>query len=666
MRKIQTPRHLTSILTLMFFIYGSVVLLFSSGLYFILHFWIQQEHLFTEQKLLARDAADDVENYVREKLRIMETAVTIGEPTNSSYEERRKVLENMVGMDHSFRNAVLLDSDFNELSKASRFSRNTWSDFKDRLENEMIDQCMAGNTYISSVYLDSFTNEPFLNLAIPVTNITRDVEFVLAAELNLKMMWDLMDNLDISYSGYAYVVDRQGDLIAFNDISRVFKGENLSYIEPVSWFLENESDSGQKCKATIAKGIGGETVISTCFPIGKPGWAVITEVPVKEAYSPLIHSVAISFIIFILLTAVAALLGSIISRRLSNPIIHLTETAAEITRGNYNIRAQAEGPLEITSLALAFNEMTEELLHLRSYLSNIINSMPSILVGVDKGGMITQWNHMAQQATGVSAENAMGQSLESVFPELSTELEHARNVISSREVYSNPRQDKSNEEQTRYEDVTVFPLITNGVEGAVIRLDDVTERVKIEEIIVQSEKMLSVGGLAAGMAHEINNPLAGVIQTSNVLASRLKQDSSVPANIKAAEELGISIELIEAYMEKRQVPRMLDMIVESSNRMAQIVQNMLSFSRKSEAVFSTHSLEELLEKSLELSASDYDLRKHYDFKLITINKEYSESPVFVPCEESKIEQVLMNILKNGAHAMHGAGTDSPMFTLRTF
>ena len=69
-----------------------------------------------------------------------------------------------------------------------------------------------------------------------------------------------------------------------------------------------------------------------------------------------------------------------------------------------------------------------------------------------------------------------------------------------------------------------------------IRVDDVTERVRLEEMMIQSEKMLSVGGLAAGMAHEINNPLAGIMQNAAVLENRLFGD--LPANEKAAEAAG--------------------------------------------------------------------------------------------------------------------------------
>lgn len=194
---------------------------------------------------------------------------------------------------------------------------------------------------------------------------------------------------------------------------------------------------------------------------------------------------------------------------------------------------------------------------------------------------------------------------------------------------------------------------------------DITERKNMEEIMVQSEKMLSVGGLAAGMAHEINNPLAGMIQSANVMKSRL-ENTDLPANLNVADELGISMKDIKLFMEKRGVFRMIDAIQESGLRAAEIVRSMLSFARKSEASFSSHYLDRLMDKILDLAATDFDLKKEYDFKSIEIIKEYTNNTPLIPCESAKIQQVLLNILRNGAQAMQEANIQSPRFTIRIY
>ncbi|MEA1960193.1 MAG: histidine kinase dimerization/phospho-acceptor domain-containing protein [Bacillota bacterium] len=186
-----------------------------------------------------------------------------------------------------------------------------------------------------------------------------------------------------------------------------------------------------------------------------------------------------------------------------------------------------------------------------------------------------------------------------------------------------------------------------------------------EMMVVQSEKMMSVGGLAAGMAHEINNPQAGMMQNANVIKYRLER-IDMPANLEAAEEPGLSMEDIKAFMEKRNIFRMIDAIQESGARAAEIVNSMLRFARKSGSAVSSHYPDQLMDRILDLAATDYDLKKQYDFKSIEIIKEYADDLPMLPCEGANIQQVLLNILRNGAQAMQKAKTKSPRFILRIY
>lgn len=296
-------------------------------------------------------------------------------------------------------------------------------------------------------------------------------------------------------------------------------------------------------------------------------------------------------------------------------------------------------------------EAEAELNRLRNLLTNVVDSMPSSLICVDVEGMVIQWNHQASLLTGVATQEAIGRHLVSVFPILEQVMAQVRAAIRKGASAHDRRLRSERQGEERLYDVTIYPLTTNGIDGAVIRVDDVTERVHIEEMMIHSEKMLSIGGLAAGMAHEINNPLAGILQNIQVIGNRLQKD--LPANRQAAEACGASIESIIRYLSERKVFDMMEQIRASGRRAAKIVDNMLSFSRKSDHRYQPMDIQQLVEQSLELAVSDYSLEGPFSFREIEIVREYATPLPRVLCEGSQIQQVLLNLLKNGAQAMAG-------------
>ncbi|HCY85886.1 MAG TPA: hypothetical protein DHV36_12195 [Desulfobacteraceae bacterium] len=305
----------------------------------------------------------------------------------------------------------------------------------------------------------------------------------------------------------------------------------------------------------------------------------------------------------------------------------------------------------------------------KEYLDNILNSMPSMLISLDSDFRITLWNNRAEELTGIPAQDAKGKPLFEVMGELAPLKENIEATIARNEVYFQPRQPRSRDDVVVYEDIAVYPLFSEYVEGAVIRVDDVTEHVKMEQMVVQSEKMMSVGGLAAGMAHEINNPLAGMMQNAQVVLRRINED--MPASVAKAKEAGTTMAAIRTFMEKRGITRQLESIHHAGVRASQIVQNMLSFSRKDYTGKTLHNIAEILDLTLELAKSDYDLKKQYDFKTIEIDKAYEVDLPQVSCEASKIQQVFFNILKNCAEAMQDSDDaredkGTPRLTLRVF
>ena len=294
-------------------------------------------------------------------------------------------------------------------------------------------------------------------------------------------------------------------------------------------------------------------------------------------------------------------------------------------------------------------KVEEDLRQLRALLSNIIDSMPSILVGVDRAGCVTQWNREAEQATGIVRSDAAGKLLADLFPELSPQMTKVERAISERQPQTGERIQIHEHDQVHFADVTVYPLLDHEAEGAVIRMDDVTDRVRLEEMMVQSEKMLSVGGLAAGMAHEINNPLAGILQNMQVMRNRVT--NATAQNAGAAQTAGTTFDSIQAYMQQRGLIDMMDSVTDAGERAAKIVDNMLSFSRKDNAEYMPHDIAAILECSVELASNDYNLKKRFDFRHIRIDREYDRSVGLIPCEKNQIQQVILNLLTNSAQAM---------------
>jgi len=391
---------------------------------------------------------------------------------------------------------------------------------------------------------------------------------------------------------------------------------------------------------------------------------VISTLRVTEA-----SLVAISLTLFAALIMLTSLFFKNIIKK---PMDDICDGIKAFRRSNLDARINLNRKDEWHLIEDALNAMAADLSNsyadlktAQGLVSNIIDSMPSVLIGVDSKGMVTQWNLRAEQITGVCPEKAWSQPLDKVFPNLAHEMDRIRASIRDRRVLRNSKVRREDREKTRYEDVTIYPLVVSGVEGAVIRVDDITDQVQMEEMMIQSEKMMSVGGLAAGMAHEINNPLAGMMQTAQVMAQRLSADLDIRASREAAKEAGTSIEAISRFMEARGIQRMSRTIIESGQRVSQIVNNMLSFARKDGTKTSFHDLNDILDKTIELAATDYDFKKTYDFKQIQITKEYNYDLSAVPCQASKIQQVVLNVLTNGAQAMQGAKIRNPQFTIRT-
>jgi len=384
-----------------------------------------------------------------------------------------------------------------------------------------------------------------------------------------------------------------------------------------------------------------------------------------------------------MLYALAAIVvGSVIAWfmgcRITKRLYAVQETINRVRGGDCSARSSITGSDEAALLADEFNSMlnileerdaelqaansqlTHELLerkhaedeirHLKNYLANIIDSMPSLLVGIDRDEQVTQWNRHAEILTGIPAAEAIGKPIATLLPDYKNWIAAMREEIRQRRPASLEKLLIEKEGKRYFYDLMLYPLVANGVEGSVLRIEDVTERTRIQELMIQTEKMMSVGGLAAGMAHEINNPLGIITQAAQNIERRISPELS--ANQQAAAESGVNLDGLAAYFECRQIPEFIASIREAAARASKIIASILRFSRKAETAMLPASLADITEQALELAANDYDLKKKYDFRSIEIIRDYQPDMPEVPVVATEIEQVLLNLLKNAAQAMN--------------
>ena len=342
---------------------------------------------------------------------------------------------------------------------------------------------------------------------------------------------------------------------------------------------------------------------------------------------------------------------------LMSPLKALLEGVRMVNLGKLDVVVPLKVEDEIGFLSAAFNSMVasvrmanEEIDSINHYFKNIIDSMPSVLVSVDAEGRVTHWNIAAEKKTGKKEDDVKGLYLGDVFPQLEQYIEQMHLAISTKEPQKLEKIIYHDNNEIVYSDLIMYPLVADGVKGAVIRMDDITPRVRLEEMMIHTEKMMSVGGLAAGMAHEINNPLGGMLIAAQNVQRRLSPE--LDANIAAARKHGIKFDALLAYLQEREILKMLDGMREMGERASKTVNNMLNFSRRSDSHMDMIDICEIMDKTVELAASDYDLKKSYDFRHIEIIRDYAENLPPIECAVVEIQQVLLNLLKNAAQAIH--------------
>lgn len=271
----------------------------------------------------------------------------------------------------------------------------------------------------------------------------------------------------------------------------------------------------------------------------------------------------------------------------------------------------------IVSTVFARKKAEKSLDEAKQYLTDLFNSMPSALIGLDSKGLIVRMNRAALLLSEIYGNESLYENkvgvlfpfLQDVFPDI---LKH----LKSKENYSFELEDLQSD--TIYQ-LNLFPLTGT---GAVLRLDNITSQVKLEEQLRQTQKMNAIGQLAGGVAHDFNNMLGGIMNAAEFIRD------------------GCTDEEKEIFT---------DIILNASDRAAELTQKLLSFARKKVQKEDKLLLHDSLRSSLDLLRHTVDKRVQF-----VLNLHAEKSAVIG--DNSQLQNVFINLGINAGHAMPEGGT----------
>jgi signal transduction histidine kinase len=250
------------------------------------------------------------------------------------------------------------DPSGHEQLRVSRLAMDVIGSNADFSQDPKFKQAIARKTYFSPVYFRK-ESEPYMTIALAGNG---EDAGVVAAEANLKFIWDVVSSIKVGEGGRAYVVDGQGRLIAHPDISLVLQKTDASALPQVAAARAAVSDpTGAPLEAMFGRSLQSKDVLSATATIDPLGWLVFVDLPIAEAFAPIYASVQRTVLLLLVGLAISVVAGLLLVRRMVSPVQSLQAGAARIGSGALDHRIEVKGSDELGALAGEFNRMAEQL-----------------------------------------------------------------------------------------------------------------------------------------------------------------------------------------------------------------------------------------------------------------------------------------------------------------
>ena len=276
----------------------------------------------------------------------------------SIQEQRRNISLRLLRQAPAVTDVAYLDGSGREQLRISRIALNVFGSGADYSRAAKFLEAKAGKTYFSPVYFRN-DSEPFITVAKAQP---APAEGVYVAEVNLKFIWDVVSRIKVGETGYAYVVDAQGLLIAHPNISLVLQKTDLSALLQVQAALTGRAPHGGiEEKTPVARDLQGRQVLASAELVAPVGWQVLVEQPLEEAFAPLSASIFRTVVLLVAGLAAAVLASLVLARRMVRPIQAIQAGAARLGAGALDQRIAVRTGDELEALADEFNRMAAQL-----------------------------------------------------------------------------------------------------------------------------------------------------------------------------------------------------------------------------------------------------------------------------------------------------------------
>ena len=276
-------------------------------------------------------------------------------------------------------------------------------------------------------------------------------------------------------------------------------------------------------------------------------------------------------------------------------------------------------------LYASLEQKISEYERLKEFNENIVESINVGVFAVDPEERVESWNAQMEVMYALPRNEAVGRYLRDILPSgFVDEFLRLKDEPGVHNLYRFRLQTRSGE--TRCANVAIAPLVSRNfdVVGRIVIVDDITERMELEAQLTQADKLSSIGLLAAGVAHEVNTPLAVISSYSQMLAKQVRGD--------------------------QRVAPVLDKIISQTFRASEIVNGLLNFSRTSGAEFTALDLNHIIEDTLKLL--------EHQFRTSQVQLETALEHNLPPIlgNSGKLQQVFLNLFLNAKDAMAAGGT----------